>query len=83
MDFDIFAKAVTEQHPGIIGSFFSWFMLPGMKVGRTERFADDLGSFLPQLDLSRAATNVGKNLPTIRLSTWQRVCEIEKEYINQ
>jgi hypothetical protein len=83
MDFDIFAEMVTEKHPGIIGSFFSWFMLPDMKVGRTERLALDLETFLPQLDIKRGATNVGKNLPTIRLKTWRLICEAEKELINQ
>jgi hypothetical protein len=83
VDFDIFAKQVTEKHPGIIGSFFSWFMLPGMRVGRNERLTQDIKRFLPQLDLTRGATNVGSNLPEIKRSTWERVTKAEKELINQ
>ena len=83
MDFGIFAECVVSEHPGIIGYFFDWFMVPGMRVGRTERLTQDLKEFLPQLRIRRGATNVGRNLPTVTRRTWNQICEAEKATIEK
>jgi hypothetical protein len=82
-DFDLFAKRVTDNEPGVIGWFFDrFFPWWPIEIGYTHSMENDLKRFVPKVqEVPRQM--VGQNLPAFTEETWNAIYIAEWGFINR